>query len=284
MAIPIIEIGKYNTLEVLKRTDFGIYVGDEVEEVLMPTKWVPEGTEVGDMIEVFIYADSSDRMIATTMTPKVVRDEFAHLRVSQTSSIGAFLDWGLEKDLLVPFKEQVVRMEAGKSYTIYMYLDEVTDRLVASSHLNKFLEHEQIDLEEGEEVELLISNDTELGFQAIINNKYKGLIYKNEIFGSVQPGDRIQGYVKRIREDKKIDLSLQKIGAASIEPNAEIIYQKLKDNGGVLNLHDKSAPEEIYDTLKMSKKNFKKAIGSLFKQKLILIGEEGIEIIKKSQK
>ena len=278
MSIPIIEIGKYNTLEVIKETDFGIYVGDEVEEILMPTKWIPEGTEVGDMIEVFIYNDSEDRMIATTMVPKITLNTFAFLEARQVTSIGAFMDWGLHKDLLVPFKEQLVRMEAGQSYMVYMYLDEVTDRLVGSSHVNKFVQVEDIDLEVGQEVQLLLYQDTDLGFKAIINNKYKGLIYKNEVFTDAVVGTSTIGYVKAIREDNKIDLSLQKVGFEAIGEFAEKIMEVLQQNSGVLNLHDKSSPEQIHSQLQMSKKNFKKAVGTLYKQRLIVIGDDRITL------
>jgi uncharacterized protein len=281
MSIPIIEIGKYNTLEVIKETDFGIYVGDEVEEILMPTKWVPEGTQVGDKIEVFIYNDSEDRMIATTMVPKITLNTFAFLEVRQVTSIGAFMDWGLHKDLLVPFKEQLTKMEAGKSYMVYMYLDDVTDRLVGSSHVNKFVEKENIELEVGQEVDLLIYQDTDLGYKAIINNKYKGLVYRNEIFSDVEVGSSTKGYVKTIREDQKIDLSLQKVGFAALGEFAEQIMQVLKESNGILLLHDKSTPEEIYAKVKMSKKNFKKAVGILYKQRLIVIGDEDIKLVGK---
>lgn len=280
MTIPIVEIGKYNTLRVIKETDFGIYVGDEIEEILMPTKWVPEGTQVDDMIEVFIYNDSEGRMIATTMRPKIVVDEFAFLKVRQMTSFGAFLDWGLEKDLLAPFKEQSQRMEEGKSYLVSMYLDEVTDRLVASSQINKFLEHENIDLTEGQEVDLIIYDETDMGYKAIVNNTYNGLIFNNEIFGAISPGEKRKGYVKTLREDNKIDLSLQKtgFGVGSIEPNADKVLSILREKGGKLPLHDKSNPEEIYESLQMSKKNFKKAIGTLYKKQLIVIGEKGIDL------
>lgn len=279
MISPVVEIGKYNTLKVLKETDFGIYLGDEVEEILMPLKWVPEGVEVGDELEVFIYCDSDDRIIATTMKPKAEVGKFSFLKVSQVTSIGAFLDWGLEKDLFAPFKEQAQRMVAGNSYLINVYLDEVTDRLVASSHINKFLELEEIDLEEGQEVDLLIYEETELGYKAIIDNTYKGLIYLNEVFSRITPGDRMKGYIKTIREDNKIDISLQKAGVESIEPNADKIYEVLKGSDGKLPLHDKSEPAKIYAALQMSKKNFKKAVGTLYKKKLIKITDSGIELI-----
>jgi len=278
---PIIEIGRTNRLEVLKSTPQGLYVGDSVEEILLPNKWIPEGTEIGDMMDVFIYIDGEDRLIATTMIPLAERDEFAYLKVKAVTSIGAFLDWGLEKDLLVPFKEQQQRMQEGNSYLVKVYLDDVTDRLVASSNINRFLELDNIELEEGQKVEILIGNEVELGFVAIINNQYRGLLYKNLVFRDVKPGDRTHAYIKQIRPDKKVDLELEQSGVAKIDPLSEEVLKVLKDNGGVLNLHDKSDPEEIKRQLQMSKKNFKKAIGTLYKQRLILIKDTGIEIADK---
>lgn len=278
MALPIVEIGKFNTLKVLKETDFGIYIGDEIEEILMPTKWVPEGIKVGDEIEAFIYNDSEDRIIATTMKPKIERDQFAYLQVKQVTSFGAFLDWGIEKDLLVPFRQQAKRMEEGQFYMVYMYVDEITDRLVGSSHVNKFVQSEEIDLEVNDEVEIMIYDEFELGYNAIINNKYRGLIYRNEVFGKVEFGKKVTAYIKAIRADNKIDLTMHRVGFGlqSIEPNADKILDVLDKNGGELKLHDKSKPEEIYDLLQMSKKNFKKAIGVLYKNKRIKIEEDKI--------
>jgi predicted RNA-binding protein (virulence factor B family) len=280
MSLSFIEIGKYNTLEVLKETDFGIYLGDEVEEILMPAKWVPDGTKVGDKLEVFIYNDSEDRIIATTLKPKIQLNQFAYLKVKQVTSVGAFLDWGLDKDLLVPFRQQVKRMETDQYYMVYMYIDEVTDRLVASSHINKFVEREDINLEPGQEVDLVVYEEFELGYNAIIDNKYRGLLYRNQVFGDLEFGKPLKGYIQNIREDKKIDLSLQRFGFGiqSIEPNADKIVKVLKENDGSLELHDKSAPEDIYAKLQMSKKNFKKAIGTLYKKKIIEIGEDSISL------
>lgn len=277
--LPLIEIGKYNHLEVLKITEQGYYVGDEVEEILLPNKYIPEGLQIRDMIDVFIYNDSEDRMIATTLVPKIQLGEFAYLQVKDVTSIGAFLDWGLEKDLLVPFKEQRDKMEPGKSYIVCMYLDEVTDRLVGSSQLNKFLEREEIGLEVGEEVMLLIGEKTDLGYQAIINNKYRGLIFQNQVFKNIQPGDKTTGYIRQIREDNKIDVILEREGYQSIEPNADRIYEVLRENEGFLPLHDKSDPEEIHKLLQISKKNFKKAIGTLYKKRLIKLEDKGIRIL-----
>ena len=279
MAIPIIEIGKVNSLEVLKITEQGYYVGDTVEEILLPNKYIPDGLEVGDMIDVFIYTDSEDRLIATTLTPKIMLDEIAYLEVKDTTSFGAFLDWGLEKDLLVPFKEQTERMERGQKYLVYMYLDDLTDRLVASAHINKFIEYDDIELEVGEEVNVLVGPETDIGYIAIIENLYRGLIYKNQIFKKIQPGDRIVAYVKEIRPDSKVDLSLEPLGVQSIEPNAQKILDKLKKEDGKLMVHDKSHPDDIRNLLGMSKKNFKRSIGSLYKQRKIKILEDSIELI-----
>lgn len=278
MAIPIIEIGKFNNLEVLKITEQGYYVGDAVEEILLPNKYVPEGLEVGDFINVFIYNDSLERPVATTLKPKIELNQIAHLVVKHVSSHGAFMDMGLEKDLFVPFKEQTTRMEEGQGYLVQMYLDELTDRLVGSAHIGKLLEFDDIDLEVGQEVEILIGNETEIGYVCIIENLYRGLIYKNQIFKKVQSGDFTTAYVKEIRPDNKVDLTLEPIGVESIEPNAQKILDVLKSSEGTLALHDKSSPEEIHSLLGMSKKNFKKAIGSLYKQRQIKILDQSIEL------
>lgn len=280
MSSEIIEIGKINRLRVLKWRDQGIYVGDDVEEILLPTKWIPEGVDLDDEIDVFVYVDSEDRLIATTMTPKITRDTFAYMRVKDVSSIGAFLDWGLEKDLLVPFKEQQQRMNKGEWHLVYMYLDDVTDRLVASSHINRFLAKE-VDLEEGQEVEILLGNPGELGYTAIINGKYKGMVYKNQVYKNVKPGDVTTAYIHKIREDQKIDLVLEPVGIQSIEPNSKKVLEILKNLGGFSALGDKSEPDEIQAVFQMSKKNFKKACGSLYKNRMIRIEENGIYLIKK---
>jgi len=275
-----VEIGKLNTLEVLKFTPQGAYLGDSVEEILLPTKYIPEGLEIGQELEVFVYIDNEDRLICTTLKPIGYRDEFAYMRVKDVTKVGAFLSWGVEKDLLVPFKEQQNRMHAGEWYLVYIYLDDLTDRLVASSHINRFLELNEIELEEGQEVDILIGSEGELGFTAIINNTYKGLLYKNEVFRNVRSGDKTKAFVKQIRPDNKIDLELERSGFGKIEPMGEKILEKLRENNGFLPLHDKSEPEEIKSLLQMSKKNFKKAVGGLYKSRAIEISEEGIRLIK----
>ncbi|GAB3519957.1 CvfB family protein [Emticicia fontis] len=273
-------LGVKNTLRVLRGTSVGMYLGDEEgNDVLLPKKYIPDDLIVGDDIEVFIYKDSEDRIIATTLEPKVQLNQFAYLQVMAVTAIGAFLDWGLEKDLLVPFKEQNKKLAVDDWCAVYMYLDEDTDRLVGSCKINKFLEKEAAGLTEGEEVDLFVFEETALGLNVVINSKYKGLIYENEIFQRVKLGSRLKGYVKQIREDNRIDISLQKQGYANVEPSAEKILEKLKANEGFLDVTDKSDANYIMYQLEMSKKTFKKAIGGLYKQRLIRIEDDGIYLV-----
>ncbi len=276
----MIEIGKYQTLTAARRIPHGmVLVDEEGDDVLLPNKYVPEGLQPEDSIEAFVYADSEDWPIATTQKPKAALHEFAYLQVVEVTPFGAFLDWGLDKDLLAPFAEQAKKMERGKRYLVYLLLDEQTDRMIASSKLKKFLETENIQLEEGQEVDLLIGPPTDIGYNAIINNCYLGLVYKSNLFLDIQPGEKRKGYILNVRPDKKIDVTLQKPGYAKVEPNAEKILNRLKENEGFLPLHDKSDPEEIREQMEMSKKTFKKAIGALYKQRLIEIEENGVRLI-----
>ena len=273
----MLHLGIKNTLRILRGTGVGMFLGDdEGNDVLLPKKYVPENAIVGDDIEVFIYRDSEDRIIATNLEPKIQLNQFACLQVKSVTAIGAFLDWGLEKDLFVPFREQNKKMEEGRWYAVYLYLDEETDRLVASCKVNRYFEKENIDLQIGQEVDLLIFEETDLGLNAVINNKYKGLIYENEIFQRIKIGTRTKGFVKNVRDDNRVDLSLQKQGYANVEPNAERILEKLKANNGFLDVTDKSDANYIMYQLEMSKKTFKKAVGALYRQKIIRIEEDGI--------
>lgn len=273
----MLHLGIKNTLCILRGTGVGMFLGDdEGNDVLLPKKYVPENAIVGDDIEVFIYRDSEDRIIATNLEPKIQLNQFACLQVKSVTAIGAFLDWGLEKDLFVPFREQNKKMEEGRWYAVYLYLDEETDRLVASCKVNRYFEKENIDLQIGQEVDLLIFEETDLGLNAVINNRYKGLIYENEIFQRIKIGTRTKGFVKNIREDNRVDLSLQKQGYANVEPNAERILEKLKANNGFLDVTDKSDANYVMYQLEMSKKTFKKAVGALYRQKIIRIEEDGI--------
>lgn len=276
----MLHLGIKNTLRILRGTTVGFFLGDDEEnDVLLPKKYIPEDAVVGDDIEVFIYRDSEDRIIATTLEPKIQLNEFACLQVRSVTGIGAFLDWGLEKDLFVPFREQNKKMEEGKWYVVFLYLDEETDRLVGSCKVNRYFEKENIDLEIGQEVDLLVFEETDLGLNAVINNKFKGLIYENEIFQRVKIGTRTKGFVKNIREDNRIDLSLQKQGYENVEPNAQRILEKLKANEGFLDITDKSDANYVMYQLEMSKKTFKKAVGALYRQRIIRLEEDGIYLV-----
>ena len=273
-------IGLINELEVVKEVDFGIYLdGGPHGEILMPKRYVPEGCKPGDTLEVFIYLDSEDRLLATNEKPKAMVGDFALLTVVSVTPVGAFLDWGLPKDLLVPFREQQQRMEAGKSYLVYVYLDDESQRIVATSKLDKCVDNIPVDYEVGEEVDLIIAGQTDLGFKAIIDNSHWGMLYKNEVFQPLKTGQRLKGFIKTIREDEKIDLSLEKEGYEKIDDISQSILNKLAANSGFLSLTDKSSPELIKSNLHISKKNFKKAIGSLYKQRLISIEENGIRML-----
>ena len=276
----MLHLGIKNTLHILRGTTVGMFLGDDEEnDVLLPKKYIPEDAVVGDDIEVFIYKDSEDRIIATTLEPKIQLNQFACLQVKAVTAIGAFLDWGLEKDLFVPFREQNKKMEEGKWYVVFLYLDEETDRLVASCKVNRYFEKENIDLTIGQEVDLLVFEETEMGLNVIINGKYKGLIYENEIFQRIKIGTSTKGYIKNIREDNRIDVSLQKQGYENIEPNAERILTKLKANNGFLDITDKSDANYVMYQLEMSKKTFKKAVGALYRQRIIRLDEDGIYLV-----
>ncbi len=273
------EIGKINNLEIVKEVDFGVYLdGEEDGEILLPKRYVPEGAGIGDVLEVFIYLDSEDRIIATTEKPLATAGEFAFLEVVAVTPFGAFLNWGLPKDLLVPFREQWQKMEVGRSFMVYIYLDHETKRIVASSKVEKFLDNLPVEFEVGEEVDLMIFGETELGYKAIVDDISTGILYKNEVFQTVKTGQLLKGYVKKIRDDEKIDLSLQKPTVGRFDEFTEKVLSFLKENDGSMPLTDKSPPEVIYETFGMSKKNFKKAIGALYKKRMIIIDEGTIRL------
>lgn len=274
------KIGEYNTLKIDRRTTVGLYLTDGNEDVLLPNKYIPARIDYDEDITVFIYLDQQERKVATTLDPKIYLNEFALLKVNYVNEIGAFMDWGLEKDLFVPFREQARKMQEDKWYVVFMYLDEKTQRLVASSKLNQFLDNDNITVEEGDEVDLIVTHITDVGINVVINEKHKGLLYKNEVFEDLRTGDRIIGYIKKIRPDGKIDISRQPIGVANLEHSAKEVYDYLKSNQGFLPLTDKSSPEEIKDLLEMSKKSFKKAIGILYKEKKVDLRTDGVYLLQ----
>ena len=274
------EIGKYNNLQVVKFLDFGIYLdGGNKGEILLPIKQVPPNLEVDDFIEVFIYNDSEDRIIATTREPYGIVGDFVLLKTVEVNKFGAFMDWGLEKNLLVPFREQKKNMEPGRSYIVYIYLDEKTQRIVATAKLDKYMNDLAPEFETNQEVDLMILNKSDLGYNALINNTHSGILYENELFQKLNVGQKIKGFIKKVREDEKIDLYLLKPGYEKIDSVAEAILQELKLNDNFIELNDKSNPQDIYDVFSISKKNFKKAIGSLYKNKLISIDDKGITLL-----
>lgn len=276
----MIELGKYNLLEVARSTPHGLFLVDKEENtVLLPGKFIPEGTEEGDYLEVYIYKDNEERLIATTEEPKITLYEVAYLTVSDVNQYGAFVDYGVGKDLFIPFREQKTKMELGKSYLVYMYLDGQTDRLAGSSKIEQFLDNEELTIKEGDEVLITIGEKTQLGVNVVINHQHKGLIYANELFEEAKIGMVKTAYVHRIREDGKVDVRLQRDGYAKIEENAQRILDLLKERNGFLLLTDKSSPEKIKKQLGMSKKTFKKSIGSLYKQKLIALEDQGIRML-----
>jgi len=278
----MLQIGLYQTLQILRQTSPGLFLGNEEgEEVLLPNKYIPSNFTIGDKIEVFVYLDFDERIVATTIRPYITLHEFALLEVKDVSSVGAFMDWGLEKDLFVPFNEQMNKMRPGKSYLVFLYEDVSTGRLVASQKVRKFLDNELLTVDEGDEVDLIISDETDLGVNVIVNGKHLGLIYHDEIFRNLYLGDHLKGYVKKIREDHKLDISLQKSGYAQVEPNAQLILDNMHVNKGFLSLNDNSDPEAIKNKLGMSKKTFKKALGLLYKQKLISLHDDGIRLLPK---
>jgi len=277
----MIQIGEYNTLEILRDTDPGLFLGDEEgNEVLLPNRYVPEEFDLGDNLEVFVYLDNDERLVAVTDRPYIKRGDFALLRCNDVSKIGAFLDWGMVKELFCPFKEQAFKMKKGGWYLVHCYLDEETNRLVASSKTKRFLDNKELTVKKFDEVDIIVSHPSDIGMNVIVNKKHLGLIFKDDIFKDISVGDKLKGIVKKVRHDNKLDISLGQIGYRNIEPNAELILKELEDNSGYLDLTDKSSPELIKDTLEMSKKNFKKAIGNLYKQRLIEIKPDGIYLKK----
>ncbi len=273
----MIEIGRYNTLKIAREREQGLYLEDaEGDEVLLPNRYVPETYEIDDEIKVFVYLDNEERPVATTDTPTIVRDDFALLRCNEVSKIGAFLDFGLVKELFCPFKEQAFKMREGQWYLVHCYLDEETERLVASSKTKRFLDNTNVDLAKFDKVDVIISHPSDIGMNVIVNKKYAGLIHNDDLYKEVSVGDEYQGVVKKIHNNNKLDITLREIGFRALEPNANKLLTVLKDNNGFLPLHDKSDPEQIKDELEMSKKSFKKAIGNLYKQKQIEIKPDGI--------
>lgn len=276
-----IELGKFNRLKVVKQVDFGMYLDDDIEgEILLPKRYVPRDCKVGDELDVFIYLDNEERLVATTQQPLVQVGQFACLEVAWVNQYGAFLNWGLMKDLFVPFSEQKMKMQVGKRYVVHVHLDEESFRIVASAKVDRYLSKEKADYVPGQEVEVLIWQKTDLGFKAIIENRFGGLLYDSEIFQPLHTGMRLKAYVKQVRDDGKIDLMLQKPGAGKVDDFAKTLLEHIRSNGGRTPLNDKTPAEEIYAMFGVSKKTFKKAVGDLYKKRLVVLQDDGIVLAK----
>lgn len=272
-------LGDYNNLEIVKRVSFGLYLdGDEDCEILLPAKYVPDGYDIGDIIKVFVYLDNEERLVATTEEPLAKVGDFALLRVAWTNDYGAFLDWGLLKDLFVPFSEQGGKMVKGNSYLVYVTIDRKSYRIYASARLDKYLSRTKPPYETNEEVDIIVWRRTDLGWKVIVNGNHSGLVFANEVFRDLKTGDRLKGYVKRVRTDGKIDIALQRHGVAGDDDSSMRLLSAIEAQRGFLPLNDNSSPDEIYSMLGMSKKAFKRAAGKLYKQRLIIIDDDGLRL------
>ena len=275
-----LELGRMNHLTVVKRVDFGLYLdGGQVDgNILLPARYVPEGTNVGDDIDVFVYLDQEERMVATTQRPLAQVGDFAWLEVAWVNNFGAFLDWGLMKDLFVPFREQKMKMQKGSRYLVHVHLDEESHRIMASAKVERYLSRDIPPYRTGDAVEILIWQKTDLGFKAIVDNRFGGLLYDQQIYRELHSGDRLTAYIRQVRDDGKIDLMLQPVGQKAATDFSDVLLEHLRTNGGRTELGDKSPAEEIYAVFGVSKKVFKKAVGDLYKRRLIVIGSDGIRL------
>lgn len=273
------QVGRLNKLKVKSTRDYGVHLdGGDKGDILLPSRYVPGNCQPGDELEVFIYVDREDRLRATTQKPTVTVGQFACLPVVENTAAGAYLDWGLDIDLFVPKSEQQEQMREGNAYVVFVFLDQQTRRITASSKLDKFLNLQSPEYREGEEVDLVIYDKTDLGYKALVNLAHDGMLYDSEVFQKLSVGQEMHGYIKKIREDLKIDLALQKPGYQGVDASAQVILEAIKEHGGQIAITDKSQPEEIYATFGVSKKTFKKAIGALYKKRLITIDSNGLKI------
>jgi predicted RNA-binding protein (virulence factor B family) len=277
----MVAIGKLNHLNMVKKVDFGVYLdGEELGEILLPERYVPPGCKVGEGLDVFIYLDSEDLLIATTQTPKAMVGECAYLKVVEVNQVGAFLDWGLSKDLLVPYGEQQKPMEVGQSYVVTLYVDEASERIAASSRLNKFIVDTSPYFKPQQAVELLICERTELGYKAVVNQGVIGLLFNSDVIKTVRYGETLQGYIKQVREDNKLDLCLQLVTREALDALSEKILAFIEAEGGQTTLTDKSAPEDIAKQFGVSKSSYKKALGKLYQKRLVLIEKQQVSLVK----
>ncbi|HHF3083383.1 TPA: S1 RNA-binding domain-containing protein [Vibrio diabolicus] len=276
----MIKIGQINSLEVIKKADFGVFLdGDDYGSVLLPNKYVPEGTEIGDHVDVFLYFDSESQLAATIERPIAQVGEWGLMKIEGVNATGAFVNWGIkEKDLLVPFSEQRTRFSAGQTILVYVYTDKASGRIVGTTKFNKWLDKTPANYEVNEQVDLIIAERSQLGYKAIVNGKHWGMIFPSDVFGKLYIGKKLKGFIKQIREDGKIDLALQKVGVAKMDDLSSKILDLLEKKGGFLPLNDKSSPEAIFEAFRTSKGTYKKTIGGLYKQGKIVIEKDGIRL------
>lgn len=275
-----IKLGEYNRLTIVKAVDFGLYLdGGDEGEILLPSRYVPKDCRIGDELDVFIYLDNEERIVATTQKPLAKVGDFAYLEVSWVNEYGAFLHWGPLKDLFCPFREQKMRMEIGESYIVFVYIDRESYRIAASAKIEHYLQKDTPPYTVGTETDLLIWQKTNLGFKVIIDNRYQGLVYEDQIFKRIHTGDRMKGYISQVREDGKLDVTLQPLGYQQARAFSDTLLQYLKNNGGFCDLGDKSDAEDIKRRFQVSKKTFKKAVGDLYKRCLIVLNEQGIRLV-----
>lgn len=280
MAVSIIKVGEYNTLRVDRAFDFGLYLGEGKDVVLIPKRFVPEGVKVGDMLKVFVYHDSENRLIATTQHPIGIVGDIVKLRAVSVTNQGAFMDWGLMKDLFVPKSKQLMGMRVGGDYIVKIYLDEQTGRAAATEKVESFLSNEDLTVKEQEPVDLLVYRRTDIGYTVIINNQHTGVLHFNDIFQEIGVGDKLKGYIKNIREENKIDVGIGKMGYSRVEDEAGKVLRLLQENNGYLPYNDKSNPDDIYSFFGMSKKTFKMTTGGLYKSRKIEFTQTGIKLIE----
>ena len=275
-----IKLGEYNRLTIVKAVDFGLYLdGGDEGEILLPSRYVPKDCRIGDELDVFIYLDNEERIVATTQKPLAKVGDFAYLEVSWVNEYGAFLHWGPLKDLFCPFREQKMRMEIGESYIVFVYIDRESYRIAASAKIEHYLQKDTPPYTVGTETDLLIWQKTNLGFKVIIDNRYQGLVYEDQIFKRIHTGDRMKGYISRVREYGKLDVTLQPLGYQQARAFSDTLLQYLKNNGGFCDLGDKRDAEDIKRRFQVSKKTFKKAVGDLYKRCLIVLDEQGIRLV-----
>ncbi|HHF3148254.1 TPA: S1 RNA-binding domain-containing protein [Vibrio diabolicus] len=276
----MIKIGQINSLEVIKKADFGVFLdGDDYGSVLLPNKYVPESTEIGDHVDVFLYFDSESQLAATIERPIAQVGEWGLMKIEGVNATGAFVNWGIkEKDLLIPFSEQRTRFSAGQTILVYVYTDKASGRIVGTTKFNKWLDKTPANYEVNEQVDLIIAERSQLGYKAIVNGKHWGMIFPSDVFGKLYIGKKLKGFIKQIREDGKIDLALQKVGVAKMDDLSSKILDLLEKKGGFLPLNDKSSPEAIFDAFRTSKGTYKKTIGGLYKQGKIVIEKDGIRL------